>query len=86
MQTPLTVADIYKAIFAGQKVTLEIPAARFNSLRVAICKRHYTPKMLDLTSESVCARYDKATGQATFWLGTRSKVPELFTVTGISDA
>lgn len=86
MQTPLTVAEIYKAIFAGQKVTVAVPLASFNSLRVAISKRHYTPKMLDLTDESVCARYNKDTSEATFWLGKRTRVPQQFTVTRIDDA
>lgn len=80
MQTTLSVAGIYKAIFAGQKVTVVIPQASYNGLRVAICKRHQTPKALDLSTESVCARYDKDAGTATFWLGTRSKQPAVFTV------
>ena len=79
MQTTLTPAGIYNAIFAGQTVTIRMDLADFKRLRVAIAKRHITPKALELTNESVRASY--LDGTASFWLGPRQTTTRVFSVT-----
>lgn len=67
-----TAAEIYKALAAGKRLTLLTESKqRHETLRVALCKQHQTPKALELVDGSICADYDAASGQSTFWLGER---------------
>lgn len=66
--------DIYKALFAGSKLTIGFSSRKeFDCLRVAIQRYHKIPKDLEVTNDSVCASYDAATGLGTFWLGVRKR-------------
>jgi hypothetical protein len=70
-----TVSDIYKDLFAGRRLTIALADRKaFDSLRVALCQQHQTPKLLlELTSDSLCASFDASQGIGTFWLGTPRK-------------
>lgn len=77
MHTQGSVADIYNAIFAGETVTLALSRQEFNSVRVALLKRHKIHKDLDISVDSVCARC--VDGVATFWLGERASSRKTYT-------
>lgn len=66
-----SVTDIYKTLFAGKKLEIRLANKReYESLRVALCKQHQTPKLLlELTDASLCASFDATQGVGTFWLG-----------------
>jgi len=70
-----TPADLYKSLFAGNRLTLHVADRRaYESLRVALHKLHQTPKMiLEVTDLSLCARYDTTVSHAIFWLGAPNR-------------
>lgn len=73
--TLLTPADLYKSLFAGNRLTLHVADRRaYESLRVALHKLHQTPKMiLEVTDLSLCARFDSIASHAIFWLGAPTR-------------
>jgi hypothetical protein len=72
-----TPADLYKSLFAGNRLTLHVADRRaYESLRVALHKLHQTPKMiLEVTDLSLCARFDEVVSHAIFWLGAPTRAP-----------
>ena len=68
-------SDIYNTLFAGNKVSIKLDTKmQYNSLRVALCRLHQTPKMiLEVTDDSLCASYDATQGIGTFWIGPPRK-------------
>jgi len=71
MSEEITPASIYRAIFAGQTITVACPSDKYQSLRVAIQRQHQTPRALDLTDEVLKASYNASKGLATFKLGPK---------------
>jgi hypothetical protein len=67
--------DIYKSLFAGQRISVRLADKKaFESLRVALCREHQTPKLLlELTTDSLCASYNAEEAIGTFWLGIPRK-------------
>ena len=67
-----SVTDLYKSLFAGERLTLGFESkGAYESTRVAFSKLHqHTKLLLELTDDSLCARFDAATNQGTFWIGT----------------
>lgn len=78
------VTQLYNTLFAGKRVTLLIGDRKaYNSLRVALAKKHQHAKLLlELTDASLCADFDEATGSATFFLGEarRARTRATFTI------
>lgn len=72
----MTPAELYKSLFAGQKLQVRLADKKsYESLRVALCRKHQTPKLLlELTNDSLCADYDAAQGIGTFWIGPSRKL------------
>ena len=70
-----TAADLYKDLFAGNKLTLRVEDKRaYESLRVSLHKLHQTPRLLLETADlALCARYDEASKEAIFWLGAPAR-------------
>ncbi len=85
-----SVSDLYKNLFAGERLTLGFESkGAYESTRVALSKLHQHSKLLlELTDDSLCARFDPATNQGTFWIGrpvTRRKYQH-FTIIENPDA
>ena len=80
----ITPAAIYRAIFAGQTVSVACPPDKYPSLRVALQKQHQTPVALDLTSDSLKSSFNKAKGIATFSLGPK-RAASGFTLIEVTD-
>lgn len=78
------VTQLYSTLFAGKRVTLRLEdRGAYNSLRVALSKKHQHAKLLlELTTDSLCADFDAATGIATFFLGEprRARTRATFTI------
>lgn len=66
-----SIASLYKTLFAGERLTLAFESkGAYESTRVAFSKLHqHTKLLLELTDDSLCARFDSATNQGTFWIG-----------------
>ena len=70
-QASLTVPGIYKRLFAGDTVTIPgITKNRYENIRTHLVKLHRPNVLLELSDDSVCARWDKETNTGKFWLGT----------------
>lgn len=85
-----SIASLYKSLFAGERLTLGFESkGAYESTRVAFSKLHQHSKLLlELTDDSLCARFDPATNQGTFWIGppvTKRKY-QPFTIIGSDDA
>jgi hypothetical protein len=66
-----SVTQLYKTLFAGDRLVLGFDSkAGYESTRVAFSKLHqHTKLLLELTDDSLCARFDSTTNQGTFWIG-----------------
>jgi len=70
MSTGSSVQEIYNRLFAGETLTLQFAAkTQFETLRTALCKKNTFSVALDMTSQSVIARWDAKTSRGRFWLG-----------------
>jgi hypothetical protein len=74
-------ADIYKRIFAGEKLSIVCNPSAYQSLRTQLCKHHRTAVALDLSDDSICSSYDTATATATYWVGRRRSGKKKFSYT-----
>lgn len=67
-----TVAGLYRRLFAGEKISLRvIDRNQYESLRTALQRHHRTPQYLDMTTDSLKAKFDESRMLATFWLGQK---------------
>ena len=82
--------DIYNRLFAGERVAIPFASRKtYESLRVMLSRQHQTPKLLlELTDDSLCSSFDRATSIGTFWIGPARKTnnPVSYTIIGDSDA
>jgi hypothetical protein len=81
MNSASTIAALYKAISAGNKIQLELAdRAAFESIRTGLCRAHRTPKALDLINGSVRASFDEDSGVAIFHIGLRKNLGYQFSI------
>ena len=65
-----SVQEIYNRLFAGETLTLQfVSKQQFETLRTALCKKNTFSVALDMTSQSVIARWTESTRRGRFWLG-----------------
>ena len=85
-----SVSDLYKTLFAGDRLTLAFESkGAYESTRVAFSKLHqHTKLLLELTDDSLCARFDPATNQGSFWIGPPviKRKYQPFTIVEVPDA
>lgn len=71
----MTPSELYDHIFLegtrDRPVTLAVPAEQYESLRVTLSRYHRKMRDSSFTNESLCARFDKDTGHAKFWIGDK---------------
>lgn len=65
---------IYDKLFDGKTITVRCATfGEYESLRTSLCKHNNVYVALDMTSDSIIARYDKETQKATFKLAVSDR-------------